>query len=83
MIIKIEDQNMTGQVINTNDPPEGFEYFPAYKGAGHTMCFLADGMTGFVAVPFTVVEITDPVLETLPGLVDVAVLDAHGLPHGV
>ncbi len=82
MIIKINDQYMTGAVLNTADLPEGFSYFPAFKAGSQTFCYVTDGMSNYIGVPFQAVGMPDPVIDNLPRMVGVPILDLFGLPHG-
>lgn len=82
MIVKINDNYMTGSVLNTAEPPEGFSFFPAFKAGTQTFCYVTDGMDNYIGVPFQVVGMPDPVINNLPRMVGVQILDAYGLPHG-
>jgi hypothetical protein len=82
MIVKINDQYMTSAVLNTNEPPQGFEFFPAFKAGTQTFCYVTDGMSNYIGVPFQAVGMPDPVINNLPRMVGVEILDEHGLPHG-
>jgi hypothetical protein len=82
MIIKINDQYMDGAIFTTNDLPEGLSFFPAFKAGTQTFCYLTDGMTEYIAVPFQPVGMPDPVINNLPRMVGVELLDMFGLPHG-
>ena len=82
MIVKIDKQNLTVQIFTTNDPPIELDFFDAYDGGTDVYCFITDGMDSYLAVPFVVIPLPDPLLDTLPRMVGVEVLDAYGLPHG-
>lgn len=82
MIVKINSNLMTGAVLTAGDKPEGFEFFPAFKAGTQTFCYVTDGMSNYIAVQFQAVGMPDPVINNLPRMVGIPILDAHGLPHG-
>lgn len=83
MIVKIEKQYLSGAVLTTNEPPLELEFFDAYDGGDVTYCYITDGFETYLAVPFEVIANPDPVVENLPRMVGVEILDEHGLPHGL
>lgn len=78
MIVKINNQYMTGAVLTTDELPQGFSYFPAFKSATHTFCYVTDG--AYIGVPFEEIQASDPVLATLDVMVGADMLNRHGLP---
>jgi hypothetical protein len=81
MIVKINDQYMRGSVLNTNDLPEGFGFFPAYKVTDHTLCYLSDGDDNLIAPPFTIITLPSAEVDASTRMVGIPVLDEYGLPH--
>ncbi len=82
MIIKINNQYMTGAVLTTSDVPEGFSYFPAFKAGANTFCYVTDGMSNYIGVPFQVVNLPDQAVANASRMVGLPILDHFGLPHG-
>ena len=82
MIVKIQDTNMDGALISTNTPPDNFAFFPAFKASGVTFCFITDGMSNYLTVPFDVITLPDSSVSNADRMVSVDILDYYGLPHG-
>lgn len=82
MIVKIQDQYMTGAVLTTDELPQGFSYFPAFNAGTQTFCYITDGMSNYIAVPFQVINMPDQAVANASRMVGIPLLDLFNLPHG-
>lgn len=82
MIVKISKANMLLNYLPDSALPEGFSFFAAFDAGANTFCYVTDGMSNEIAVPFQVVGMPDNAINNMPRMVGIQLLDMFGLPHG-